>query len=74
MNTPKQSSREPILMLLLLRLLENLLDNLLLLNQERTNDTVPNTVGTSRSSVRALNGLLGAGDLGVFTGSESWDL
>lgn len=62
------------LTLLLLRLLQDLLDNLLLLNQESADDTIPDTVGTSRSSVGALNGLLGAGDLGVFAGSESWDL
>lgn len=34
-------------LLLGLRLLEDLLDNLLLLNQESTNDTVANAVGTS---------------------------
>jgi hypothetical protein len=58
----------------LLRLLENLLHNLLLLNQERSHNTIPNAVGTSRSTVGTLNGLLWSGDLGVLAGSESWDL
>jgi hypothetical protein len=44
---PKEPDDIPTLTLLLLRLLEHLLDDLLLLNQECTNDTVPNTVGTS---------------------------
>jgi hypothetical protein len=44
---PKQSYRDHPLALLLLRLLENLLNNLLLLNQECSNDTIPNTIGTS---------------------------
>ena len=52
----------------------DLLHDLLLLNQERTNDTVPNAVSTSRSSIGALNCLLWTGDLRVFAGSESWDL
>jgi hypothetical protein len=65
----------PLTLLLgLLRLLKHLLDDLLLLNQESTNDTIPNTVGTSRSSVGTLDGLLWAGDLGVFARSESGDL
>jgi hypothetical protein len=45
---------------LLLRLLEHLLHDLLLLNQERPHDTVSNTVGTSRSTIGALNSLLWA--------------
>lgn len=61
------------LSLLLLRLLKHLLDNLLLLDQERANDTVLDTAGASRSTVCSLNGLLWAGDVCVFAGSEGWD-
>merc|ERR1712107_153279 len=58
------------LTLLLLGLLEHLLDNLLLLNQESTDNAVLDAVGASRSTVGALNGLLGAGNLGVLAGAE----
>lgn len=61
------------LTLLLLRLLEHLLDHLLLLNQESTDNAVLNAVGAARSSVSALNGLLGAGNGGVLAGAESWN-
>jgi hypothetical protein len=51
--------------LLLLALLEHLLDNLLLLDQESTNDAVLDAVGASRASICALDGLLWLGDIGV---------
>ena len=54
-------------------ILTYLLDNLGLLNQERTNDTVTDASGTSGSSVGALDGLLALGDLGVLSGAECWD-
>ena len=54
----------------MLGLLEHLLDNLLLLNQESTDNAVLDAVGASRSTVGALDGLLGAGNLGVLAGAE----
>ena len=59
------------LTLLLLGLLEHLLDDLLLLDQESANNAVLNAAGASRSTVGALDSLLGAGDLGIFAGAES---
>jgi len=61
------------LTLLLLGLLEDLLDDLLLLDQESTDDAVLDAAGASRSTVGALDGLLGAGDLGVLAGAEGGD-
>lgn len=58
----------------LLRLLENLLDNLLLLNQESTDNAVLDTSGAARTTVGTADVLLGAGDLGVFTGTEGGNL
>jgi hypothetical protein len=58
------------LTLLLLRLLEHLLHDLLLLNKESADDTVLDAVGASRTAVGALDGLLGAGDGGVLAGAE----
>ena len=55
-------------------LLEHLLDDLLLLDQEGTDDAVTNAVTASRATVCALNGLLGLGDLGVLARSEGGDL
>lgn len=63
----------PRLTLLLLRLLEHLLDDLLLLDQESTDDAVLDAVCASRSTVGALDGLLGAGDGGIFAGTEGGD-
>lgn len=60
--------------LLLLRLLEHLLHDLLLLDQERAHDAVPHAVAASRSAIGTLDGLLGFGGRGVFSGSEGWDL
>ena len=61
------------LTLLLLGLLEDLLDDLLLLNEESTDDAVLDAVGASRTTVGALDGLLGAGDGGVLAGAEGGD-
>jgi hypothetical protein len=55
-----------------LRLLEHLLDDLLLLDQESADNAVLD-VGASRSTVRTLDGLLGAGDGGIFAGTEGRD-
>jgi hypothetical protein len=54
--------------------LENLLDNLLLFNQESTNNTVSDTVGTAGTTIGTANGFLGLGDSGKFTRTESLDL
>jgi hypothetical protein len=62
------------LALLLLRLLQHLLDDLLFFDQESTNDSVPDTVGASGATVGTLNGLLWSGCSGIFSGSKSWDL
>lgn len=58
----------------LLRLLENLLDDLLLLDQEGTDDTVLDATGAARATVGTADVLLGAGDLSIFTRTESGDL
>jgi len=58
----------------LLRLLENLLDNLLLLNQESTDNAVLDTSGAAGTTVGTADVLLGAGDLGVFTGTKGGNL
>jgi len=56
---------------LLLRLFEHLLHDLLLLDQECANDAVLDAVGAPGTTVGTLYGLLWAGDLCVFTWSES---
>jgi hypothetical protein len=61
-------------LLLLLRLLENLLDDLLLLNQEGADNAVLDAVTASGTTVGARDVLLGTRNLGVFTGSESRNL
>lgn len=61
-------------LVLLLRLPHDLLDNLLLLDEERAHNTVLDAVGTTRSTVRTLDGLLRAGDGGVFAWAEGRDL
>lgn len=63
-----------LLLLARLLLLQNLLDDLLLLDQEGADDAVPDAVTASRTTVGALDGLLGLGDLGVLAGTESRDL
>ena len=55
-------------------LLEHLLDNLLLLDEESADDAVLDAVGAAGTTVGTLDGLLGAGDLGVLAGTESRDL
>ena len=60
--------------LLLLGLLHDLLDDLLLLDQEGADDTVTDAVGAARATVGTLDGLLGAGDLGVLAGTKGGNL
>ena len=55
---------------LLSRLLENSLDDLLLLNEESTDDLVSNRVGRDATTVSTVNGLVGLGDIGVLSGSQ----
>ena len=54
--------------------LEDLLDNLLLFDQESTNDTVSDTVGTTRTTISTADVLLGLGDSSELTRTESLDL
>lgn len=61
-------------LLLLLGLLHDLLDDLLLLDQESADDTVTDAVGAAGATVGTLDGLLGAGDLGVLARAEGGDL
>ena len=61
-------------LLLLLGLLHDLLDDLLLLDKEGADDTVADAVGAAGATVGTLDGLLGAGDLGVLAGTEGGDL
>lgn len=60
-------------LLLLLLLLDDSLDNLLLLDQEGSDDSLLDTVGTSRTTVSSLDGLLGLRDLSVFSWSQGGD-
>ena len=60
--------------LLLLGLLHDLLDDLLLLDQEGADDAVADAVGAAGATVGTLDGLLGAGDLGVLARAEGGDL
>lgn len=60
--------------LLLLGLLKHLLDDLLLLDQESSDDPVPHAVGASRTTIGTLDSLLRSGGGGIFTGSESRNL
>lgn len=59
---------------LLLRLLEDLLDDLLLLDQEGTDDAVLDAVGAAGTTVGTRDVLLGTRDLSVLTGAEGRDL
>ena len=54
--------------------LTNLLDNLLFLDQEGTNDTILDAVTAAGTTIRSRDGLCWLGDLGVFSWAESWDL
>jgi hypothetical protein len=56
-----------------LALLEHLLDDLLLLDQESTNDAVLDTVGAARATIGTGDSLLGLGDGGVLPGAEGRD-
>lgn len=62
------------LLLALAGLLQHLLDDLLLLNEESTDDTVPDAVTASGATVCALDSLLGLGDLSVLAGAQGRDL
>jgi len=53
--------------------LEDLLDNLLLLDQERSDNSILNAVGTPGSTVGTRHVLGWLGDVGIFLWSESWD-
>jgi hypothetical protein len=57
-----------------LGVLKDLLDNLLLLNQESTDDTVLNAVTAAGTTVCARDVLARTRDLGVFTRAKSGDL
>lgn len=83
MNPPKCAIRATLsfkkaflttTLLLLLGLLHDLLDDLLLLDQEGADDAVTDAVGAAGATVGTLDGLLGAGDLGVLAGTEGGDL
>lgn len=52
----------------------DLLDDLGLLDQERANNAVLDTVGAARSTVGTLDGLGGLGNLSILAGTEGRDL
>jgi hypothetical protein len=66
--------RRLFLLLAGLLLLENLLHDLLLLNEESTDDTVADTSTAAGTTVGTLNSLLGLGDGGVLARAEGGDL
>lgn len=55
---------------LLLRFLQHLLHDLLFFNKEGPDDTVLDATSTAGAAIGTRHGLLRAGDLRVFTGSE----
>lgn len=59
--------------LLLLLILQHSLDDLLLLNQESSDNSLLDTVGASRTTVSSLDSLLGLGDLSVLSWSQGGD-
>lgn len=61
------------LSLLLLLILQHSLDDLLLLNQESSDNSLLDTVGASRTTVSSLDSLLGLGDLSVLSWSQGGD-
>lgn len=62
------------LFLLLGLLLQHLLDDLLLLDKEGTDNAVLDAVGAPRAAIGPVDGLLGLRDLRVLAGSEGRDL
>lgn len=58
------------LLLLLLLVLQHSLDDLLLLNQERSDNSLLHAVGASGATVRSLHGLVGLGHLSVLSRSQ----
>lgn len=58
-------------LLLLGSILEHTLNNLLLLDQESSNNSVLDTVGTERATICTLNSLSRLGDISEFSGSQS---
>lgn len=58
LNKHARSCQNRLSLALLLGLLHDLLDDLLLLNEERTHDAVLDAVGASRATVSALDSLL----------------
>lgn len=74
---PKKADNLTCLLLGLLGLallLEDLLDDLLLLNEESTDDTVADAVAAAGTTVGTLDSLLGLGELSVLAGAEGRDL
>ncbi len=71
---PASIDRSFLSSLLVLSLLEHLLHDLLLLNQEIANNTIPHAVATSRATVCALHSLVRSAGRGVLSGSEGGDL
>ena len=53
--------------------LQHSLDNLLFLNQEGSDNSLLDTVGTSRTAVSSLHGLVGLGNLSVLSWSQRRD-
>lgn len=60
--------------LFLLRLLQDLLHDLLFFNQESPNNAILNTASATGTSISTGHVLLWAGDLGIFTRTESRNL
>lgn len=74
LKEPSLTNTSLLLLGTLLGLLEHLLDDLLLLDEEGTDDTVAHAVTASGATVCSLDSLLGLGDLGVLAGAQGRDL